>query len=253
MSVRRLATKLLGSIVVLSSLACASCVVRGDVEMQAETLTLKDLLGPGCAAAGMYADRMVLGRAPRAGVVRILRGEDVRRVFSDSGWSAVEVPERIAVRRGGEAKTCGQIAGLLSAQGGAVDALDCAGAQSVPRNAELELVRASWNRALERWEYALRCARAEQCVPFLVWAKDANRTPEPGRTRAARQPDSVAHIVTPGQSATLVWDDAGIRVTVPVICLEGGAVGATVRVRVKNGPEVLRAVVTGAHALRVQS
>ena len=55
--------------------------------------------------------------------------------------------------------------------------LDCAAARNVPEDASLELVKAKWNAGLQRREFALRCGRPEDCIPFLVW--------EPADTAAA--------------------------------------------------------------------
>jgi flagella basal body P-ring formation protein FlgA len=53
-----------------------------------------------------------------------------------------------------------------------------------------------------------------------------------------------------GQTATLTWDEAGIRVVLPVICLEAGRIGQSVLVRLENGTRTLRAEVVGTRAVR---
>jgi flagella basal body P-ring formation protein FlgA len=57
-------------------------------------------------------------------------------------------------------------------------------------------------------------------------------------------------LIKPGQTATLTWEQSGIRVVLPVTCLDGGGLGQLVRIRFKNGAQTLRAEVVGAGSLR---
>jgi flagella basal body P-ring formation protein FlgA len=57
-------------------------------------------------------------------------------------------------------------------------------------------------------------------------------------------------VVKPGQGATLVWEQGGIRAEFPVICLDRGGIGESVRARVKNGDRILRAEVVSEGRLR---
>jgi flagella basal body P-ring formation protein FlgA len=59
-------------------------------------------------------------------------------------------------------------------------------------------------------------------------------------------------LVRPGQTATLIWDKGGIRVILPVTCLEAGARGQVVRVRLKNVVRTLRAEVMEDGTLQVR-
>jgi hypothetical protein len=60
-------------------------------------------------------------------------------------------------------------------------------------------------------------------------------------------------LVKPGDAATLVWEQGGIVVQLPVICLEAGRLGQSVRARVTKSSRILRAEVVGRGALRVSS
>ncbi len=55
-----------------------------------------------------------------------------------------------------------------------------------------------------------------------------------------------------GERAELVWEHSGIRISLPVICLEAGKVGDWVRVRTRNQESlILHAQVSSASQLRI--
>jgi hypothetical protein len=196
--------------------------------------------------------------------------------------SKEKIPERIVVRRAGGVKSCAEIERFLAgnfaagvfARGGAgpkelrqqgqreePEEWNCAGAHAVPAHAEIELAKTTWNPGLKRWDFALRCVHTEDCVPFLVWARGADIYPEPqtepqvraNATRRLRtgQVAGRAPAVERGQTAMLTWEQGGIRVVLPVTCLEAGAAGQFVLVRFQNAPRTLRAEVVGPGVVRV--
>jgi hypothetical protein len=59
--------------------------------------------------------------------------------------------------------------------------------------------------------------------------------------------------VRAGQTVILVWDQDGIRVQVPALCLDTGATGAHVRARILRGNHVVRAIVESGKSLRMIS
>jgi len=65
-------------------------------------------------------------------------------------------------------------------------------------------------------------------------------------------PESDELLARPGQKVTLVWDQDGIRLVVPAVCLDRGERGQTVRARIARGP-IVKAVVVGAGILRTSS
>ncbi|MGA2414015.1 MAG: flagella basal body P-ring formation protein FlgA [Candidatus Sulfotelmatobacter sp.] len=259
--------------------ACAEVVVPPSVEVAEGTFTLADLMaGTACGRMREAAAQVNLGVSPRAGRVRVFEGQQVRELVAGlAGYKVgdgkstaapipMQVPERVAVRRAGMMKTCGEIAESLArsalwrdSDGDGVQLrqhLDCAAAGGVPEEAQLELIRANRNEALQRWEFSLRCAKPETCVPFMVWTQEE----EPHREGPAqrREPGLAAQgkgeslLVRPGQTATLIWDKGGIRVILPVTCLEAGARGQVVRVRLKNVVRTLRAEVMEDGTLQVR-
>ena len=61
-----------------------------------------------------------------------------------------------------------------------------------------------------------------------------------------------ALLVKPGQTVSLSWEQGGIRVILPVTCLEAGGLGQLVRVRLKNVARTLRAEVMSDGTVQVR-
>jgi hypothetical protein len=262
---------------------CAAGVECGAAKLQASmmaapgVLSLADLLLPGaCPAMYQAAAEVSLGVSPRTGGMRALNGgeirglvEDLNRRMSAAGKTnpperRERLPERIVVRTAGTGKSCAEIEAFLGAAHRSPEwkaaakqpgALACPAAVGVPADATLELGKSAWNPALKRWEFSLRCQRAEDCVPFLVWTRGgaqgavASGTARP--PKAAERDGDAFTLVKRGETAMLTWDEGGIRVVLPVICLEAGVAGQFVSVRLRNATRVLRAEVVGAAAVRV--
>ena len=263
--------------------ACAKVAVESSVEAGQGQLTLADLLGPDiCSQVREAAKQVSLGTAPRPGSIRVFEGNRIRVLLEGLASVATEnprdaarmkVPERIVVQPAGAMKSCAEIAGFLASASPAQDQdtvkapgrwqenLDCAAARSIPQSAPLELIRTAWNAALQRREFALRCARPEDCVPFLVWTDERKKSGGSLRragfgagpsAEALAKPGASAGalLIKPGQTAILTWDQGGIRVVLPVTCLDAGGLGQFVRVRFKNTAGTLRAEVVGDGTLR---
>ena len=264
--------------------SCTVVRVEAEVEAGRGELSLADLLAPGtCPQWRAAAEKMGLGAVPRAGNIRVLDGGQIRGLLEElAGGSSsldrasVRFPERIVVRRAGAAKSCAEIArfvasaaalrGMTSAAGPwsekiAQEKMDCAAIPNMAEDTPLELIRTSWNPGLHRWEFALRCVRAEDCVPFLLWLHEENTLPArlpgaPSGALAARAPGAGSggngpeRLVKRGQTASLTWDQSGIRVVLPVTCLDGGGLGQFVRVQFKNAPRIVRAEILSDGTLR---
>ncbi len=274
---------LVSALLLASSLACAAQAacgvirVRERVEAERSDLTLADLLAAdACLPWRQAAQQVNLGEAPRAGSLRVIDGSQVRQWLAAITGSLgvakphdndLVIPARIIVQRESATKSCAAIAGFLSGAGDMPrkphaparvqpEELNCAAAKGVPADVALELSRASWNASLQRWEFTLRCSQSRDCMPFLVWSR-SDRHPGQGATLLpARFGDSlpagsaVGTLIKAGQTATLIWDQDGIRVVLPVTCLDAGALGDTVRVRFKQTRQTLQAEVVGAGELR---
>ena len=74
------------------------------------------------------------------------------------------------------------------------------------------------------------------------------RTPAPTRTAFAE--NSLVH---PGETVTLLWDQDGIRLLVPAVCLDPGRAGEPVRASIVRSGRTIRAIVESAGTLRAAS
>lgn len=257
---------------------CPRVAVPSRIATERGELTLADLLVPGsCEQLRRAAAQVHLGTAPGSGSVRVFDGRQIReRLERLSGGSSklkktvlMQVPERISVRPAGAVKSCGEFAGfvanaapiekLAGSSSGWPEKMDCAAAPNIPEATPLELTKSSWSASLQRWEFAVRCARPEDCVPFLLWFREENTSraalvrKQTGITVAMGSKisgNSPERLVKRGQTATLTWDQGGIRIVLPVTCLEGGGLGQSVRVQFKNTPRIVRAEVVGNGTLR---
>jgi flagellar basal body P-ring formation chaperone FlgA len=262
--------------------ACAAVAVEASVEAGPGELTLAGLLARGaCAQWREAAAQVRLGAVPRAGSVRVLDGREIRRMLErleGAGLSlgkigGAAIPERIVVKRRGVMKSCAEIARFVAGSVGDVQNapsqwrvdLDCAGARGIPEAAPLELAKSGWSAARERWEFALHCARPRDCVPFMVWGREPKTAVGSAESRSGAMRQGSAsgsawrvgdgasgaeRLVKAGETVTLTWDQAGIRVILPVTCLDAGGLGQVVRVRLKNAARILRAEVVGEGTLR---
>jgi hypothetical protein len=263
--------------------------VQATVELSGEELSLADLLAPGsCQTLSRAAARVHLGRTPLAGSVRVLPGNEVRDLLqkiTSRGTAltvpAQSVPERIVVRRAGARASCADIGDQILPAPDSVPlrVTECGAEGRIAREAPLELTRRVWP-ALGSWEVSARCVHPSDCVPFLVRMRGSEGRPTGGHhpeqgavaktiptkmitaeTITARSasvaggaPSSAPAmpVVRAGESVALVWDQDGIRLLVPVICLDRGKVGQTVQARLAHG-QVVRAVVVSAGRLRAGS
>jgi hypothetical protein len=248
--------------------ACRIPQLQESVEVRPGRLSLADLLPPGnCPALDEAAARVSLGEAPHKGSERVLEGAEIRMRLEqlasrlaktgDIGPAvAGRIPERIIVRLAETGMACGEVAAFLAGavpdlarDAGWQSGLHCGGAHNVAAGAVLSLTKTSWNPLLGRREFILRCQGAAECVPFLVWLAPASDGAALAALVARIQPEDP--VVRRGQTAMLTWDQGGIRVVVPVTCLEAGGIGQSIRVRIQNAERTLRAQVVGAGALRV--
>jgi len=96
--------------------------------------------------------------------------------------------------------------------------------------------------SMERWgdhrmKFRLNCVKAGECLPFFVavrWSQ-AEATPPVFADHSSTastwpKPDSNSFVVRAGTPATLLLDGDHIHIQLPVVCLENGAIGQTIRV-----------------------
>jgi hypothetical protein len=148
----------------------------------------------------------------------------------------------------------------------AQEELDCAAAPRRPGPFAVEDV--AWDAERQVFQIRIACSDAPRCLPFLVQAhvgqakavairqklKASARQPGAGRLeiRQASSGGTATHVlVKPGHAATLLLERDGVRIRMPVTCLERGAEGDLVRVRLKAARQFFRAQVIGTDLVRL--
>jgi len=250
--------------------------------------TCPPLLG---AAARVHLGKAPLPgsvRVLRGDEVRALFGRIAwSKERSPVAWDLTSVPERITVRRAGARASCVMIGEQILANQPAHSSaarillpgqIACGAAGRIPEDSPLELSQMRWDPKLNSWETSARCARPADCVPFLVrvhghdlLAETDRSVPAPAgavaapvmawstprRSRWTNQPalafGSAKPLVRAGETVTLSWDEAGIRLVVPVVCLDPGGMGEKVRVRIVRTGRTVRAVVVNVGQVRAAS
>lgn len=143
----------------------------------------------------------------------------------------------------------------------------CGAAGRISQSASLVITRKFWDAAAQSWDLVARCTDASDCVPFLVRARGqraARARPVllPGKTLplfplsgSGLKPGlfQESFVVRPGDRASVLWDQDGIRVVVSAICMDKGRRGDTVRARFAAGGRIIRAIVVNPGSLRIPS
>lgn len=138
------------------------------------------------------------------------------------------------------------------------------------RDADLQVTGKVWDPALRSWMFFVRCARPGECNPFWLPVPDLAQSAEspappgnsrqlaPVRPRLSSVPDAKTvespaprPLIRPGQKATLLWEQGGIRLEATVVCLDGGGIGDRVRARMVKG-KIMHAVVVNRELLKVE-
>ena len=144
-----------------------------------------------------------------------------------------------------------------------------------PPGLALRLTGSRWDALLRQLEFRLECSTAGACRPFLATLRThddkipremlgllSNTSAEkeftekglavgvPGTPRRVRKTVTRPQpLVRAGEHVRLVVTGPGIRMKIPAVCLEPGALGQTIRARSLEGPKVFHAQVVGAGLL----
>jgi hypothetical protein len=116
--------------------------------------------------------------------------------------------------------------------------------------------------SMERWgdhrmKLRLDCVKAQECLPFFVavqWSQ-AKATPPASAEHSSSalflaKPDSHSFAVRTGSPAILLLDGDHIHIQLPVVCLENGVIGQTIRVASKDHRQTYTAEVGDNAVLR---
>jgi len=264
--------------------------VKTSVEVAGDEFSLADLLArDSCPELLRAAARVRLGSAPLVGSMRVLEADDIRTFLKKIAGSmyrgesaTIVLPERVSVRHAGARASCADIGrriltsldarptvaesgppntARLHANAVVPHEFECGAAGRIPQGAAVELTKTVWDPTLGSWEASVRCTHPSDCVPFLVRLR--NRTTEPEIARSAQRivtsspfagaglsPARRRPLLRPGKTVTLLWDQDGIRVVVPAVCLDPGDEGQKVRARIVRGGRIVPAIVVSAGELR---
>ena len=106
----------------------------------------------------------------------------------------------------------------------------------------------------------VRCREAGECLPFLVvlhlTARQYSRAilqplpPAQGQLRTTGNPHRPNWMVKTGQTATLVMQGKDVRATTPVICLQNGRRGESIRVSSLDRKRIMVGEIVGSGLLR---
>lgn len=127
-----------------------------------------------------------------------------------------------------------------------------------PENVSLQVEDVFWDSIRHVVQIRMACEQPAMCLPFLI----AARVP-PGNESAVREKLSrgiapsvrrthgAPALVRNGKPATLRVQNYGVRISTPVVCLQPGAEGEWVRVRIAKTRSIVLAQVVGAGLVSV--
>jgi len=248
-------------------------IALAEVQASRADLSLADLLSPdSCAALRRYAAAIRLGAAPLEGSIRVFEADRIRALLEPLVLSlepeyryALVVPPRIRVYAARPRSSCRQIeARIFADTPAATSESDCGAAGRIAEDAGLEVSQEHWDPALRSWMFPAHCTRPKDCVPFLIRVPGGRghvvaaggaeaATPTVRVSLRSARESALNLLVRPGDKASLLWDQDGVRLTTSAICMDKGGRGDTVRARVEPGHRIVRAVVVNSKVLRVQS
>ena len=246
-----------------------SLLLRTEVEVRRNIVYLSDLLpGDMSFELAVSARRIQIAHAPQIGSdSSIPRATILERLaaFPDLA-SRLKVPEQVVVRRhgyeiGADAITLA-LTSFFSQQGWDVTLpgnARLAAAESVTPHPALEVSGYNWDYRTHQMQFRVRCRNSHECQSFLVGVALPRRprpTGEESRPKAKLdrhmlQRTSLGPVLAEaGKPATLLVEGDGIRLTLPVLCLDRGRISESVRARDRVHRRQFTAIVIGPHLLR---
>lgn len=249
--------------------------LRDSVEVHGNTISLSDLLVSADASLREAARAIELGHAPKPGTARLVAGEEIaRRLGFDPRFRDLQIPQRITVTHPGwsvaRSALGDVIGGYLRERGWSEEQIPAVNRfrwpemfRTLEKTPRLEVTRLDWNEAQHVLELRVRCAVASACGSFLVQA-DLAAPSLPMQLKPVSKPEKAGikisgiarkpcwrPIVAPaGKRATLILENAAMRISLLVIPLERGAMGQQIRVREWRGQRIYEAQVVGPGLLR---
>jgi hypothetical protein len=120
------------------------------------------------------------------------------------------------------------------------------GAPSAALTRAVVVERWRWDPMLGRMELRIRCRMRRECLPFLAYVSVRDPRQLTSRGFAVRDGNPPGNVmVKAGEHVLLTVQREGLRISLPVLCLNSARRGEVVRVR-HAGNRMLKAVVVGA-------
>jgi hypothetical protein len=247
--------------------------LRTEIAVQHPVVWLSDLL-PSEASLELRkaSSSIAICRAPQPGSVRILEGDRIAHLLQQQPavLPQLQIPARVSVRSSGwpirEEEVRDAIAKFLREQGWKNDLPEDASLQwpevfaSSVEPPRLQVAGISWDEPQHMVEARLRCSKRVSCGSFLVrvtlpldfvseWRESlmVRSVSGPAISSAAA---AGPMLVERGKPATLIFCGGGLRISLPVNGMQGGALNQVVRVFDPASRRVFRAEVVGPGLLR---
>jgi hypothetical protein len=262
-----------------------TCVVPGlaqdkvirlseTAETKSATVRLSDVLPVEAPAALRKAGNGIeLGRAPQPGSARVFESRQIIACLSQAPeiLRRISVPSSVTVRRTGW-PISGEAVRTLTAeflrrrgiQGeSAGSALAWpSGLTTAQENPALQIVGEKWGSG--SLQLRLRCVEREACGSFLVRASLPQLDEASGKRTTRSSGGSSADLVPriapslnksrnlaeAGGRATLIMDSGAVHISLPVVCLQRGALHEQIRVRDAGSSRIFSGEVLGLGVLR---
>lgn len=265
--------KLAAIVLLLAALASASVEHRtrlvDEATVRGKYVRLSDLL-PRNEPMYIYsvAQKIILGHAPQPGSFRVFTAKEIASAAAPN--MKFEIPARIVVRRAGWPLDLESLRQAL-ARSEATQQFDLSRAQIFPPpnfttvvvRPRFEVLSASKVPDTGALDVVLRCHERSACGSFLVritGLKNGLSTTEPTNSHTpdvhglgAGAPLSGPVLVQPSETALLVIQEDGLRITEPVMPVRRARLGQTVRVVDRVTHRSMFAEVTGFRLLRPAS
>jgi Chaperone for flagella basal body P-ring formation len=257
-------------------------MLRESAEVRGAIIHLSDLL-PADAPAALRtrAAAVALGRAPQPGSLRVLRAPQLARRLAEKTnlLDRLSLPAQITVRRTGwpiqRQNVRNAVEHFLQDKGwdrdGHLDMteLEWAGDfAALKPNPALEVAGAAWDSLRPVLQLRLRCAEPALCSSFLVqlpvpqsqealWRRRLEEHSAFAENRGAPQTPKAKAIAgppltQPGDAATLILQSGAISISLPVVCLQRGALRQEIRARDASSRRIFQAQVIGTDLLEVK-
>jgi len=252
--------------------------LKENAEVSRSMVQLSDLLPKTAPTELRRAGESVdVARAPQPGTARILTQEfvasELKAVSSLS--RQLVIPPEIVVHRAAwpieDLAIRDAIQRYLRRQGWELPfshgtSLEGSKPVVAEEKVEVEVQELHWNEQQQALQVVLRCVRRQLCREFVllldlpasdgsVWRSHLRPTQFGADSVLANSKPKDSdqdnkEVVRGGQPAEVVWQEGGMKMSVPVICLERGRLHQTIRVSNTRTHRVFRAEVVTTHLLR---